>query len=81
MPGVRGGPEAAAVTLDDGAADGQAHAQAAGLRRVERLEQEIGLELAEADARVLDGDDNPGVLVDGLEIGRASCRERVFGYV
>jgi hypothetical protein len=47
-------------------ADRQAHAQAARFRRVERLEQAIGLQLAEPDARVLDRDDRPRVIIDGL---------------
>jgi len=54
------------MPLDDGAADRQAHPRAARLRRVERLERAIGLQLTEPDARVLDHDDRPRVIIDGF---------------
>src|ERR1700736_2802797 len=63
---VRGGPQAAAVSLDDRPADRQPHAEPARLRGVERVEEPVGLEPAEADAAVLHRDDRARAIVDEL---------------
>src|SRR5260370_32380317 len=64
--GVCGGPEAAAVPLDDRSADRQTQAEPARLRGVERVEQAIGLEPAEADTAVLHRDDWARWIADRL---------------
>src|SRR5882672_11786973 len=67
---VRGGPEPTPVAVHDRAADGEPHAQAPRLRRVEGLEEARRLGLPEADAGILDGGDGPGAILARFE-GRA----------
>src|SRR5262245_34809754 len=66
------------MAIDDRTADRQAHAKAAWLRRVEGFEQVAGLDLAEADAGVFDGNDRPGVVIDGFA-GRADDEPASLG--
>src|SRR5215208_453900 len=56
--GVRGGPHAAAVDLDDRTADGEPHPQSVRLGADEVPEDLLQLGLGHADARVRDLDDH-----------------------
>src|SRR5687768_10165430 len=47
-------PQPAAMRLDDGGRDGQAHAHAVGPGRVKRLEWTIHVRLVDPDPRILD---------------------------
>src|SRR5207253_6506331 len=72
---VRGHPQSPPVRIDDRTADRQAHPQAAGLGRVEGLEEALEGRRSKARTRIPHGDDYAVRPARGGadQIGRASC--------